>query len=334
MKHLDMEWPNFLGVPDEDASLLSRPQSQELARWLWYDGEAREAEAIRIHYYSNALHYGTGVFEGVRCYPTRRGTALFRLRDHIERLYRSAKLYGMRLPFEVDELVQGAINVTARNGIEHGYLRPLAFFGRGSIDIKPRIECPVHVLLAIRSLGAFLGQSAMRNGTRLTISSWRKIHHSMVPTMAKACGQYVNNVLAAQEALDRNFDDAIMLNGDDTVACATGMNVFFRQGDQLFTNDARSSIVPGLTRDCVMLLARDAGIEVVVRNFNREDLFRAEEVFLTGTAAEVTPVRELDGVTYRTGKGTLGALLQHEYLRLVTGGNDKYADWLTYVSPG
>ena len=333
MTHLDMEWPSFVGVPDEDLSLLSRPQSQELARWLWFDGEIREAETTRIHYYANALHYGTGVFEGVRCYPTPRGTVLFRLRDHIERLFRSAQLFGMRLPFEVSDLVRGAVEITARNGIEHGYLRPLAFYGRGPIDIKPKLECPVQVLLAIRSLGAFLGQSAMRNGSRLTISSWRKIHHSMIPTMAKACGQYVNNVLAAHEAIDRGFDDAIMLNLDGTVACATGMNVFFRQGNQLITNDAQSSIVPGMTRDCIITLARDADIDVVIRSFTREDLLRADEVFLTGTAAEVTPVRELEGQQYRTGRETIGAFLQHEYLKLVTGHNEKYADWLTLVQP-
>lgn len=327
----DMEWPSFAGVPDDDLSILARPQSQELARWLWFDGEIREAENTRIHYYANALHYGTGVFEGIRCYPTRHGTALFRLKDHVERLFRSAKLYGMQLPYEVSDLVSGAVEITSRNVIEHGYLRPLAFFGRGPIEIKPKLECPVHVLLAIRSLGAFLGKSAMRNGIRLTISSWRKIHHSMLPTMAKACGQYVNSVLAAHEAIDRHFDDALMLNLDGTVACATGMNVFFRQGEQLITNDALSSIVPGMTRDCIISLARDAGIDVAIRAFTREDLLRADEIFLTGTAAEVTPVHELEGVTYQTGKKTLGAYLQHEYLRLVTGGNEKYADWLTYI---
>lgn len=328
----DMEWPSFAGVPDDDLTILARPQSQELARWLWFDGEIREAENTRIHYYANALHYGTGVFEGIRCYPTRHGTALFRLKDHIERLFRSAKLYGMQLPYEVNDIVGGAVEITSRNVIEHGYLRPLAFFGRGPIEIKPKLECPVHVLLAIRSLGAFLGKSAMRNGIRLTISSWRKIHHSMIPTMAKACGQYVNNVLAAHEAIDRHFDDALMLNLDGTVACATGMNVFFRQGDQLITNDALSSIVPGMTRDCIISLARDASIEVSIRAFTREDLLRADEIFLTGTAAEVTPVHELEGVTYQTGKKTLGGYLQHEYLRLVTGGNEKYAGWLTYLT--
>jgi branched-chain amino acid aminotransferase len=331
MTHMDMEWPSFAGVPEEDLTMLARSQSQELARWLWFDGEVREAEATRIHYYANALHYGTGVFEGVRCYPTRRGTALFRLKDHIERLFRSAQLFGMRPNFEVADLIRGATEITARNSIAHGYLRPLVFFGHGPIDIKPKLACPVHVLLAIRSLGSFLGENALRNGVRLTISSWRKIHHSMIPTMAKACGQYVNNMLAAQEAIDRGFDDAVMLNSDGTVACATGMNVFFRHGSQLVTNDAQSSIVPGMTRDCIITLARDASIDVVVRSFTREDLLRADEVFLTGTAAEVTPVRELEGVTYQTGRKTLGALMQREYMRLVTGANDKYADWLTVV---
>jgi branched-chain amino acid aminotransferase len=331
MTTMDMEWPSFSDVPDDALTALSRPQSQELAHWLWYDGEIRDAEHTRIHYYANALHYGTGVFEGVRCYPTRRGTALFRLEDHLERLYRSAQLYGIRMPFELPDVAHGAIEITARNGIANGYLRPLAFFGHGPIDLKPKLECPVHVLLAIRSLGSFLGEGAMRNGVRMTISSWRKFHHSMVPTMAKACGQYVNNVLAAHEARDRGFDDAIMLNCDGTVASGTGMNVFFRHGRQLFTNDEQSSIVPGITRDCIITLAGDNGIEVVVRSFTREDLLRADEVFLTGTAAEVTPVRELEGTTYATGRKTLGAFLQREYLRAVTGANDNYAKWLTYV---
>ena len=331
MTHMDMEWPSFAGVPQEDVTFLARPQSQELARWLWFDGEIREADVTRIHYYANALHYGTAVFEGVRCYPTRRGTVLFRLKDHIERLFRSAKVYGMRMNYEVADLVRGATEVTARNSIVHGYLRPLVFYGNGPIDIKPRLACPVHVMLAIRSLGAFLGENALRNGTRLTISSWRKIHHSMIPTMTKASGQYVNNMLAAQEALDRGYDDAIMLNFDGTVACATGMNVFFRQGSTLVTNDAQSSIVPGMTRDCIITFARDLGIEVTIRSFTREDLLRADEIFLTGTAAEVTPVRELEGVTYQTGRNTMGALMQREYLRAVSGANEKYEEWLTYV---
>jgi branched-chain amino acid aminotransferase len=330
---MQMEWPNFSGVPEEDALPLKRSQGQALARWIWWNGDVREADAQSVHYYANALHYGTAVFEGIRVYPTvGERPALLRVKDHIERLLSSARLYGMKLPFTAQDLVQGAIEVTRRNGIENGYLRPLAYFGHGPIDLKPKRECPVRVFIAARQLGTFLGEGALRNGIRVTISSWRKFHHTMLPTMAKASGHYANSVLAAHEALDRGFDDAILLNQDGTVASATGENVFFVKEGVLYTNDESSSIVPGITRDCILTIAREHNVSVVIRAFTREDLMRADEVFLTGTAAELTPVRELDGVEFATGRNTLGALFQRAYLRAVTGKDDKYGHWLTQVS--
>lgn len=331
MAPVDMEWPSFAGVPDDDELTAHRPKSQDLARWVWFDGSLRESDQVRIHYYSNALHYGTAVFEGIRCYPARRGTALLRLGDHVERLLNSAALYGMVLPQGPAQIERAALELTARNGIQDGYLRPLAFYGRGPIDLKPRGACPVHLLVAIRSLGTFLGEAALRNGIRVTVSRWRKCHQSMMPTAAKASGQYANNVLAAHEALDRGFDDALMLNSDDTVASATGMNVFFVRDGRLCTNDVASSIVPGITRDCILQIARDNGVPVEVGPFTRDHLLAADEVLLTGTAAEVTPVRELDGRDYRTGRGTLGAFLQRAYLRAVTGQDERYESWLSYV---
>ena len=334
MTRHDIEWPSFAGVPEDDAlTLFTRPESQELARWVWQNGEIREADQTRVHYYAHALHYGSAVFEGIRAYPTSRGTALFRLEDHIDRLLHSASLYGMKLEHSEEELTKGAIEVTARNGIDNGYLRPIAFFGAGPIDLKPKLACPVQTLIAIRSLGAFLGAGALRNGIRLTVSSWRKFHHSMMPTMAKASGHYANSVLAAHEAVDRGYDDAILLNWDGTVASATGMNIFFVRGGRLYTNDEQSSIIPGITRDSIMVLAHDNDIPVEVRPFTREELNRADEVFLTGTAAEVTPVRELEATPYKTGRHTMGAFLQRAYLRAVLGHDEKHQDWLTYVKP-
>lgn len=331
MTPLDKEWPNFDGVPDDVALTAARPKGQKLARYLWWDGDIREADALNVHYYANALHYGTAVFEGIRCYPTAKGTVLVRLRDHVERLLSSARLYGMKVPFDADELTRGAIEVTRRNGISNGYLRPLVYFGAGPIDLKPKKECPVRAFIAVRELGTFLGEDALRNGIRATISSWRKFHHTMLPTMAKASGHYANSVLAAHEAMDRGFDDAILLNQDGTVASATGQNVFFVKGGTLFTNDESSSIVPGITRDCILAIAAEHGVPIVIRAFTREDLMRADEVFLTGTAAEVTPLRELDGVKFATGKATLGAFFQRAYLRAVTGKDEKRLDWLTLV---
>src|SRR5205085_852310 len=207
--------------------------------------------------------------------------------------------------------------------------RPLAYFGSGPIDLRPKRECPVRAFIAVRELGTFLGEDALRNGIRITISSWRKFHHTMLPTTAKASGHYANSVLAAHEALDRGFDDAILLNQDGTVAEATGENVFFVIGKEHFANDATSSIVPGITRDTVLKLAAEAGIHAKVRAFTRDELMAADEVFLTGTAAEVTPVREIDGKQFRTGPATVGAKLQKAYLAVVCGRDEKHADWLT-----
>ena len=326
-----LEWPNFSGVPTDDPLTTSRPENQDLAQWVWYNGVIREADELKIHYYANALHYGTAVFEGIRCYPTDQGAALFRLRDHIERLLSSARLYGMHVPYSADALVQACVEITRKNGIKNGYLRPLAYFGHGPIDLRPKKECPVQIFIAVRQLGTFLGEGALRNGVRITISSWRKFHHTMLPTMAKASGHYANSVLAAHEALDRGYDDAILLNQDGTVASATGENVFFVTNGTLHTNDVASSIIPGITRDCILKMAEENNIPIAIRAFTREDLLRADEIFMTGTAAEVTPVRELDGVPYSTGKTTFGAQFQRAYLRAVTGKDAHHGNWLTPV---
>ncbi|HMJ11420.1 MAG TPA: branched-chain amino acid transaminase [Polyangiaceae bacterium] len=331
MSPLDNEWPNFTGVPEDDTLPLHRPKGQALARYVWADGELCEAQSLNVHYYANALHYGTAVFEGIRCYPSERGPVLFRVQDHIERMILSARIYGMKLPFELEELLAGALAVTSKNSIENGYLRPLAYFGRGPIDLKPKRECPVRVFIAARELGSFLGPDALRNGIRVTISSFRKFHHTMLPTMAKVSGHYANSVLAAHEALDRGYDDAILLNQEGTVASATGENVFFVKNGTLYTNDESASIIPGITRDSILTLAAENNVPVAIRHFLREDLLRADEVFLTGTAAEVTPVRELDGVSFKTGRKTVGALLQRAYLRAVTGKDPAHQAWLTPV---
>jgi branched-chain amino acid aminotransferase len=334
MSPMDNEWPNLSDVPDEELLSSARPKGQALTRFVWYNGELREAEKQNVHYYSNALHYGTAVFEGIRCYPTDKGPVLFRLKDHIERLISSGRLYGMKIPFDVSALSAACVELTRKNSVQDGYIRPLVYFGEGPIDLRPKRGCPVHTLIAVRELGTFLGEGALRNGVRVTISSWRKTHHTMLPTMAKASGHYASAVLAAHEAMDRGYDDAILLNGDGTVSSATGQNVFFVKDGRLITNDETSSIVPGITRDSILRLAReDLSLPVEIRSFTREDLMRADEVFMTGTAAEVTPVRELDGMEFRAGRTTIGAELQKLYLRAATGKDARHSDWLTRVNP-
>ncbi|OQX68332.1 MAG: hypothetical protein B6A08_10550 [Sorangiineae bacterium NIC37A_2] len=327
---MDNEWPSLTDVPGEDSLTSARPKGQALTRYIWWNGELREAERQHVHYYANALHYGTSVFEGIRCYPAEGGPALFRLRDHIERLIFASRIYGMQHPFDVETLEAGCIQVSKANGIKDGYLRPVIYFGAGPIDLRPKRGCPVHAFIAVRELGTFLGEGALRNGVRVTISSWRRTHHTMLPTMAKASGHYASAVLAAHEAMDRGYDDAILLNSDGTISGATGQNVFFVSKGCLITNDETSSIVPGITRDSILTLARETlRIPVEIRAFTREDLMRADEVFMTGTAAEVTPVSELDGMRFETGRGTLGAQLGHAYLRAATGKDPERRSWLT-----
>lgn len=327
------EWPSFSIVPESDEVADARPRGQALSQFVWFNGEIRKTENQTVHFYSHALHYGTAVFEGIRCYPTSEGPVLFRLRDHIDRLLSSARLYGMKVGFDAEALSEACIDVTRKNGITDGYLRPLAYFGEGPIDLRPKRGCPVHTFIAVRQLGTFLGQGALRNGVRVTISSWRKTHHTMQPTMAKASGHYASAVLAAHEAMDRGYDDAILLNGDGTVSAATGQNIFFVSKGRLITNDETSSIVPGITRDSILQIAReDLNIPIEVRAFTREDLLRADEVFMTGTAAEVTPVRQLDGCDYKTGRNTLGARLQVAYLEAATGKTAHRRSWLSSVA--
>jgi branched-chain amino acid aminotransferase len=324
-----VEWPNFLQIPQEDLLQFSRPKGQELADYIWWNGEVKLAQEQSIHYYANALHYGTAVFEGIRCYPTANGRALFRVRDHMVRLLGSAKIYGMQVPYTLEQLCKGAVDVARKNGSANAYLRPLAFFGYGPIDITPKKACAVNTFIATRELGSFQGEKALRNGLRMMVSSWRKFPHSCLPTMAKASGHYANSVLACHEAFDHGFDDAVLLNPDGTVSSATGGNLFFVKDQVLFTNDERSSIVPGITRLTLLELAGDAQVGIRIRPFTREELLRADEVFVTGTAAEVTPVREIDGVQFKTGKTTLAAQLQRAYMAVVTGRNAKHSDWLT-----
>jgi branched-chain amino acid aminotransferase len=324
-----VEWPNFSQIPQEELLHFQRPKGQELADYIWWNGEIKLAQGQGIHYYANALHYGTAVFEGIRCYPTATGRALFRVRDHMVRLLGSAKLYGMQVPYSLEQLCQGAVDVARKNGAANAYLRPLAYFGYGPIDITPKKACAVNTFIATRELGFFLGEKALRNGIRMTVSSWRKFPHQCMPTGAKASGHYANSVLAAHEAFDRGLDDAILLNADGTVSSATGGNIFFVKDRVLFTNDERSSIVPGITRQTLLTLSQEAQIALEVRPFTREELLRADEVFVTGTAAEITPVQELDGIEFKTGKDTLAAELQRAYMAVVTGRSPRHSDWLT-----
>jgi branched-chain amino acid aminotransferase len=302
------------------------------APWVWVNGGLVKSETLRVHYFTHALHYGSAVFEGIRCYDTPAGPALFRLDDHMRRLLASSRVYGMRLPYDAEALVAAAREVVRANRVRNAYVRPLAFYGEGPIHLTPRSTCPVEAFIAARPLGAYLGDEGIARGIRVILSSWRKFDRTMLPPAVKGSGHYTNSILAAQEAAERGAAEAILLNADGSVAEATGENVFFVKDGLLVTNDASSNILPGITRDSVLRLARDLGIPIAIRPFGPAELFAADEVLLTGTAAEVTPVaviddrplppRPADGVTAR---------LQRLYFDCVRGRAPLYSEWLTHV---
>lgn len=297
-------------------------------RFVWHNGEIKRAEDAKVPIWTNALHYGTGVFEGIRCYPNAGGAAVFRLGDHMARLHRSAAFYSMALPFSSEVLSQATVELLKKEEYTGAsYVRPLAFFGEGPPQLAVRQKCPVEVMIMTRPLGAFLGEENYRRGVRLTVSSWKKIDRSTIPTTAKGSGQYLNSVLAAHEAIDRGHDDALLLTVEGTVSECTGANIFFVKDGVLYTNDESSSILLGITRDSILRISNPLGIGTVVKTFSLEELQRADEVFVTGTAAEVTPVREISGQTFEVGPITRA--LQTAYKDVVEGRDPRFEAWLT-----
>ncbi|MGH9749950.1 MAG: branched-chain amino acid transaminase [Candidatus Polarisedimenticolia bacterium] len=302
------------------------------APWVWVNGDLVRSDELRVHYFSHALHYGSGVFEGIRAYETERGPAIFRLREHMDRFLRSAACYRLEVPHDAAALGRAAVETVRRNGVRNGYIRPLAFFGEGPIHLTPNLRCPTEVLIAVRALGAYLGDEGVARGVKVIVSTWRKFDRTMLPPTVKGSGHYMNSILAAQEAAEKGAAEAILLNADGTVAEATGENVFFVKDGTLFTNDESSNILPGITRDSVLALARDAGVPIAVRAFRPEDLLAADEVFMTGTAAEVTPVAAIDDrmLPPRPDDG-ITARLQRAHFHAVRGEDPRHADWLTHV---
>jgi len=325
----------------DEASLLEKAESllpgrlhagrETHAPWVWVNGDFVCSEALRLHYFSHVLHYGSGVFEGIRCYDTPAGPAVFRLRDHMERLLASARVYGLNVARTAADLQAATLETVRRNGARNGYIRPLVFFGEGPIHLTPSSRCPTEVFIAVRSLGTYLGEEGLRGGVKVILSSWRKFDRAMLPPTVKGCGHYTNSILAAQEAAAKGAVEAILLNADGSVAEATGENVFFVKNGLLTTNGDSSNILPGITRDSVLGLATDLGIPAVVRPFGPEDLLGADEVFLTGTAAEVTPVAAIDGHPIRCSGDGVTARLQKAYFDTVRGLGARSTQWLSHA---
>jgi len=298
---------------------------------IWWNGGLVPHADARVHVLTHALHYGTGVFEGIRAYKGPDGLAVFRLQEHIDRLFDSASAYKIEMPRTRAEVVKGCLEVIRDNELDECYLRPIAFVGFGPLGVYWR-ENPTNTAVAAFPWGTYLGPEALEKGIRVTISSWTRIHHAQFPTTAKGCGQYLNSVLAVREAHEKGFDEALLLDRHGNVAEGSGENLFVIKDGRMRTPGLEASILPGITRASVMDLAADHGIPVEVGSVTRGELYSADEAFFTGTAAEVTPIREVDGhVIGNGGRGEITTTLQTDYLNTVRGGNPSKKDWLTYV---
>jgi len=296
---------------------------------IWMDGALVLWDDARIHVLSHSLHYGSGVFEGIRTYATADGPAVFRLTDHIQRLLDSAKLIMMEIPFSRDELVEACKLTVRESGLDSCYLRPIAYLGYGEMGLNP-LPCPVNVSIAVWPWGAYLGEESLATGVRVKISSWRRMDPNVNPVAAKGTGIYINSSLAKVEAVKAGYDEAIMLNTQGFVAECTGENVFIVKDGVVMTPPTSSGALAGITRDSIMTIARDFGYPVVEQQLLRHDLYLADEAYLTGTAAEVVPIRSVDDREIGS-RGEITRTLQETYFAAVRGEVEQYKDWLEYV---
>ncbi len=298
---------------------------------IWMNGELVDWADAKIHVGTHGLHYGSGVFEGVRCYDTPRGPAVFRGRDHFQRLHNSARLLYMEIPYTVDELQAGCNELLSVNGLPEAYIRPIAFYGYGELGVAAR-DNPIETVIMSWPWGAYLGDDGLKNGIRAKVSSWQRVSANVIPHVSKATGVYLNSMLAVTEAVNGGYDEAILLTPDGTVADGSGENIFAVKDGVVYTPDLATGILPGITRDSLIQIAQDLGHRVVEKALIRSDLYLADEVFMCGTAAEVTPIRSVDD--HELGVGPVTLELQQAYLDTVRGKSERWSHWLEHVSSG
>ena len=303
----------------------------EQADLIWHNGELVAWEDAKVHVLTHGLHYGTGVFEGERAYLTDQGTAIFRHRDHLDRLFKSAELYYMPIPYTLEELRTATHELIAANGLSECYIRPIAFRGYGQMGIYP-LDAPVEVSIAVWPWGAYLGEDGKTQGVRAKVSSWRRIPHDALIPHAKACGQYLNSVLAKVEAAKAGYQEAILLDSNGFVSEGTGENIYVVRDGQIVTPPQTAGILDGISRRSVMRIAADLGYPVVERNLVRAELVLADEVFLSGTAAELVPVREVDDHAIGGGEpGPITREIQRVFDDALHGRDPRYLEWLDVV---
>ena len=298
---------------------------------VWMDGKLVDWDQATVHVLTHSLHYGLGVFEGIRAYPTAQGPAVFRLTDHIRRLFDSAKILMIDIPFAPEAIVEATKETVRANGLDGCYIRPIAYLGYGEMGLNP-LPCAVNVAIAVWPWGAYLGEESLTAGVRMKISSWQRHHPNAIPPAAKGTGMYINSCLAKVEALKAGYDEAILLSPQGYVSECTGENLFIVRDDRVITPPVAAGALEGITQASVITIARDLGYEVESTNVLRSDLYTADEAFLTGTAAEVVPIRSVDDRTLGTGEpGPVTRKVQEVYFAAVRGEVDRYKDWVENV---
>ncbi len=298
---------------------------------IWMDGNLVEWRDAKVHVLTHTLHYGCGAFEGVRAYKTDKGTAIFRLKEHTERLFNSAKILRMQIPFTLEQAMQAQIDVVRTNGFDSCYIRPLTWIGDKKLGVSPRGNT-IHLMIAAWPWGAYLGEEGLKKGIRVKTSSYTRHHVNITMCNAKAVSNYTNSILANMEVTNDGYDEALLLDPAGFVSEGAGENIFVVRDGVLYTPDLSSGALNGITRKTVFAICEDLGLTIKEKRITRDEVYIADEAFFTGTAAEVTPIRELDGVTLGPGhRGPITERIQNAFFDIVGGRNPKYASWLTLV---
>ncbi|MEW6410219.1 MAG: branched-chain amino acid transaminase [Nitrospirota bacterium] len=302
----------------------------EESRKIWMDGKFVDWADANVHILTHTLHYGLGVFEGIRCYKAKKGSAVFKLKEHIRRLFLSAHIFQIDIPYTEKEVEKAIIETVRINGLEECYIRPLVYIGYGAMGLYPR-DNPIRVAIATWPWGTYLGDEGIKNGIRVKVSSFARYHVNTSMSRAKVCGYYINSQMAKKEAILSGYDEALLLDTDGYVSEGSGENIFIVRNGIIKTTPL-TSILEGITRDSIINIAKDENYEIVAERFTRDEVYIADEAFFTGTAAEVTPIKEVDGRIIGNGKpGPITKNLQEIFFNIVTGMNDRYAEWLTYI---
>ena len=303
----------------------------DYSKYIWHNNEIVNWEQANTHVMSHVIHYGSGVFEGIKCYNTDKGPSIFKLCQHIDRLFESASIYKIKIPFTKKELMQGCIDIVRKNELSSCYIRPIAFYGYDTLGVNPK-KCPVNVSIAAFFWGAYLGEKGLSEGVRICISPWQKFSYKAIPTIAKACGQYTNSMLSVNYAKENGYDEGLLLDSRGYVAEGSGQNIFIVKSGVVYTNDEKSSILLGITRETIIQLCSELGISVVVKDITCEELFDADEIFFTGTASEVTPVVSVDDKEINYGNiGSVTSKLKKIYMDIVLGKSEPHSSWLTLI---